>query len=148
MSNYTKEQHKNSMMRVTRDMIMQEIDDERERQIEKCGWTPEHDDNHDNNELAKLAACYALGQLTVDYAQTDDEVNMYVEIVITPFPYDSVTKKELDKVPRRRQLIIAGALIIAELERMERAKNKKRMKQISHREFEEEFLGGDTREKK
>lgn len=32
---------------------------ERQRQIEKEGWTPEHDDEHDGGELALAAVCFA-----------------------------------------------------------------------------------------
>jgi len=32
---------------------------ERKRQIEAEGWTPEHDDEHTNGEMADAAACYA-----------------------------------------------------------------------------------------
>lgn len=30
---------------------------ERQRQIEEEGWTPDHDDQHTNGELALAAAC-------------------------------------------------------------------------------------------
>ncbi|MCM0757438.1 hypothetical protein M7775_02505, partial [Sporomusa sphaeroides DSM 2875] len=33
---------------------------ERQRQISQEGWTPEHDDQHANGELALAAACYAI----------------------------------------------------------------------------------------
>ncbi len=33
---------------------------ERLRQIEKKGWTPEHDDEHDPEDLEMAAACYAI----------------------------------------------------------------------------------------
>lgn len=33
---------------------------ERLRQIEKEGWTPEHDDEHDPEDLEMAAACYAM----------------------------------------------------------------------------------------
>lgn len=35
------------------------IAEERRRQIEVEGWTPEHDDEHTNGELARAAICYA-----------------------------------------------------------------------------------------
>ncbi|MGV7154880.1 hypothetical protein ACWA33_18595, partial [Pseudomonas aeruginosa] len=37
-----------------------DVQAERRRQIEGEGWTPEHDDEHDNGEMARTAACYAL----------------------------------------------------------------------------------------
>ncbi|HEX2868782.1 MAG TPA: hypothetical protein VHO03_17205 [Ignavibacteriales bacterium] len=36
------------------------IAEERQRQIEKEGWTPEHDDQHEGDELAFAAACYSI----------------------------------------------------------------------------------------
>lgn len=50
------------------------IAEERQRQIEAEGWTPEHDDQHQEEEMARAAACYSMprkfrnspmGQLTV-----------------------------------------------------------------------------------
>ena len=41
---------------------MTAIIDERIRQIEAEGWTPDHDDEHDKGELAAAAACYAYGE--------------------------------------------------------------------------------------
>ena len=43
---------------------IQLINEERERQITREGWTQEHDNNHKNAELAAAARCYvghALG---------------------------------------------------------------------------------------
>lgn len=36
------------------------IAEERQRQIEVEGWTPEHDDQHSAGDLASAGACYAL----------------------------------------------------------------------------------------
>ena len=38
---------------------IQRIVDERARQIAKEGWTPEHDDEHVDGELALVGALYA-----------------------------------------------------------------------------------------
>lgn len=38
------------------------IAEERKRQIEAEGWTPQHDAQHKADELAIAAACYALPQ--------------------------------------------------------------------------------------
>lgn len=43
------------------------IAEERERQITKEGWTPEHDAEHKNGELANAAAVYALSEETRDF---------------------------------------------------------------------------------
>lgn len=38
------------------------IADERKRQIEVEGWTPEHDSEHTDESIACAASCYALPQ--------------------------------------------------------------------------------------
>ena len=42
--------------------VIKEIADERRRQIEREGWTPEHDNEHGDGSLARAAACYAAGE--------------------------------------------------------------------------------------
>lgn len=83
-----------------------DIADERQRQISAEGWTPEHDDEHDTGELARAAACYALsagGRLAT---------------VITQWPWD---RKHWKPKSPREDLVRAGALILAEIERIDRA---------------------------
>lgn len=77
---------------------------ERRRQIETEGWTPEHDDTHREGELATAAACYIRPALRS--ATTDD-----------PWPWDEAWWKPRS---RRRDLVRAAALIIAEVERLDR----------------------------
>ena len=72
---------------------------ERLRQIEGEGWTPEHDQEHPGGEFAKAAACYAIGQPVQNWWPVGWEF------------------KEDDKY---RMLIKSGALVLAELERIER----------------------------
>jgi hypothetical protein len=76
---------------------------ERERQIEEEGWTAEHDDAHDNYELAYAAMCYI----------NDGSRNF----VRRYWPWDWRWWKPTNK---KRNLIKAGALIAAELDRLER----------------------------
>jgi hypothetical protein len=80
---------------------------ERERQISTKGWTPEHDDVHDTGELARAAACYA-----------DPRIAFFTVGGYFVWPWDSTWWKPSD---RRRNLIKAGALILAEVERFDRA---------------------------
>lgn len=82
---------------------------ERIRQIRKEGWSPEHDDQHTDGELAKAAACYVgwAGQIPGD--------------VPTIWPW---AKQWWKLKGRRRDLVRAAALIVAELERMDRAEAK------------------------
>jgi hypothetical protein len=77
---------------------------ERRRQIEAEGWTPEHDDAHRNNELARAAAAYALPD---DYRDCDH------------WPWNDSWKPTPDD--RIRELVKAGALIVAEIDRLQRA---------------------------
>lgn len=79
---------------------------ERQRQIEVEGWTPEHDDEHDDGALANAAACYAVGD---DLRRFDGPDGIW--------PWKASWWKPAD---RRRNLVKAGALIVAEIERLDR----------------------------
>ncbi|WCK12376.1 hypothetical protein G6L41_008850 [Agrobacterium tumefaciens] len=100
------------------------ISAERARQIEKEGWSPEHDDNHSRGELARAAAYYAL-----QAAQRSDETPYEdrpgrgrwrrTHLAIVRFwPWHWGWWKPVD---RQRDLEKAGALIAAELDRVIRA---------------------------
>lgn len=80
---------------------------ERRRQIEAEGWTPEHDDAHNNGELAEAAGCYAL-----------HHNDPGLKGAPAWWPWHAAWWKPGDQ---RRNLIKAGALILAELERLDRA---------------------------
>lgn len=84
------------------------IHQERWRQISVEGWTPQHDDEHGDGQLASAAACYALGEPDVgeDFHR------------VTLWPWDAWWWKPTDRV---RDLVKAGALIAAEIERLQRA---------------------------
>jgi len=104
------------------DDVIAEIAAERRRQVEQEGWTAEHDDSHDGGELALAAAAYA-------YAATlTDEYRRYVsgsfsirnnELLRSLWP-SSWTGWWKPKT-RRRDLIRSAALIVAEIERLDRA---------------------------
>lgn len=84
---------------------------ERKRQIDKEGWTLEHDDSHVTEfgepEIAIAAACYAMAGVLKDS-----------DIVSTWWPWDVASWKPTNP---RRNLIKAAALILAEIERLDRA---------------------------
>ncbi|MBU9502880.1 hypothetical protein KTE68_22270 [Burkholderia multivorans] len=83
---------------------------ERRRQIEAEGWTPDHDDEHDNGEMACAAACYALAELFVfDMSGLFDKL----------WPSDW-SRKWWKPTTKRRNLVKAGGLILAEIERIDR----------------------------
>lgn len=77
---------------------------ERHRQVTEEGWTPEHDDEHINGELAAAAACYA-------------QRHRYKF-----WPWDLKWWKPKGA---RLDLVRAGALLLAEIERLDRAHAQK-----------------------
>ena len=82
---------------------------ERDRQISAEDWTPEHDDAHGQGELAKAASCYALSSTAHPYALDKQLLRVW--------PWADGWKP---KSPRA-DLVRAGALIVAEIERLDRA---------------------------
>lgn len=80
---------------------------ERRRQIEELGWHHDHDDGHDRGELAKAAACYALGEIGVSGSR--EFVSFW------PWANGGPSRDQ------RSNLVKAGALILAEIERLDRA---------------------------
>jgi hypothetical protein len=86
---------------------------ERRRQVEQEGWTPEHDDEHVSGELVKAAIGYAS-----DVIRTDEQRLLTVSFAPPIWPWDAAWWKPST---RRRDLVKAGALIVAEIERLDRA---------------------------
>lgn len=93
-----------------RSETIDEIAYERQRQIDAEGWTPDHDDQHMDGSLAVAAACYAAPAV-VGVGLTD-----------LKWPFDEEWWKPKDK---RRNLVRAAALIVAEIERLDRADHRK-----------------------
>lgn len=85
-----------------------DIAKERQRQRDIEGWTVAHDDGHDAGEMASAAACYALSATGI---RGDDGA------MLRFWPWDDHWWKPTN---RRRDLIKAGALIVAEIERLDR----------------------------
>lgn len=88
---------------------LQLIAAERRRQVEEEGFGPEHDDKYINNELLWAAACYAAPQPIFI-------LDLNTNQVVDPWPWD----KKWDGRPRKPvidKLVIAGALLCAEIER-------------------------------
>ncbi|VFS56088.1 hypothetical protein [Raoultella planticola] len=81
---------------------------ERKRQVTAEGWTPGHDDEYEHGELADAAGCYALSSELFDCAGEPPR----------PWPWPDEWWKPTS---RRRDLVKAGALILAEIERIDRA---------------------------
>ena len=83
-----------------------DVMNERDRQWNEEGWTPEHDDQHSGGELAIAGACYALAASGAEAAGLDW------------WPWSFKWWKPGD---RRRDLVKAAALLLAEIERLDRA---------------------------
>lgn len=88
--------------RGVRDVIV-----ERRRQINIEGWSSHHDDQHSYGEMALAAGCYAMFGLCFNAGDPPKY-----------WPWDKKWWKPSDK---RRNLVKAAALIIAEIERIDRA---------------------------
>lgn len=114
---------------------------ERQRQIDAEDWTAEHDDSHKDNALAWAATCYAApGRIYVERHQADRIA------FVDPWPfearsdlagrgfYDWDKRKKDDRgyqtnyvqMPpagdRLDYLVKAGALIAAEIDRIQRSR--------------------------
>lgn len=97
------------------------IFNERIRQQEVEGYTPEHDDEHTGAQLALLAAAYALSSLS-DSKKPPYYLSSAINYLNTVLNHLNLEPKPADPI---RDLVRAGALILAELERRLRAEEKK-----------------------
>jgi hypothetical protein len=84
-----------------------DITAERQRQVTAEGWSPAHDDEHGDSELALAALCY----LYAGIYDPSDFPDRY-------WPWDRNWWKPSDN---RRNLVKSGALIAAEIDRLDRA---------------------------
>ena len=92
---------------------------ERERQIAVEGFTAEHDrQTYLTNEMARAAACYAVGSDALVKEEGDDWYKLTRTEV---WPWDAEWWKPGTS---RQNLVKAGALILAEIERLDRAEAK------------------------
>jgi len=88
---------------------------ERERQIKSEGWTLEHDDTHVDREILQAALSYAMCSMN------DADYN---DAATSEWPFNATWwKPSEDPI---RNLTKAGALIAAEIDRLQRAKPVKK----------------------
>lgn len=83
---------------------------ERRRQVEVEGWTADHDDGHDAFQMASAAMTYVHAA-----AWPNDQDRGFMRY----WPWDRKWWKPLKNA--RRKLVIAASLIIAEIDRIDRA---------------------------
>lgn len=90
---------------------------ERQRQISVEGWEPERDDTYRHGELASAAASYAhCAGLQGEGATTE---NAFKAPFVENWPWSEAWWKP--SAEPRRNLVKAGALVLAEIERLDRA---------------------------
>jgi len=77
---------------------------ERNRQINREGWTAEHDEQHRDEELLIAAVCYVYNAMKTCFGTVEE------------WPWDSAWDKR-NQHDDIRSLEIAGALIAAEIDR-------------------------------
>lgn len=96
---------------------------ERQRQLSAEGWTPEHDDEHRHGEMAVSAARYAMHDVGFDELNTRDDAYdaaEWAEVKVAlgkAWRWESCWWKPKDPI---RNLVRAGALIAAEIDRRQR----------------------------
>lgn len=84
------------------------IKTERERQISDEGWTADYDSQHTEGEMTFAAIAYIKAD------ETDAPGNLYTE-AYSFWPWSSKWWKPKDRI---RNLVRAGALIAAEIDRL------------------------------
>ena len=110
---------------------IEDIAAERQRQMEVEGWTRDHDDSHVGGEMAIAAACYASDKRVYNTASPAN------------WPWSESWWKPTN---RRRDLVKAGALIVAEIERLDRMETKPARAIVDHnlRHMQALVDGGET----
>lgn len=113
------------------------IAEERQRQIDAEGYNSQHDDQHENGELARAAASYALPkdrrvmenrtEIRDNARGVADPPEEYPVKVLVPevWPWDAEWWRPTPR-NRVRELVKAGALIAAEIDRLQRQSNASR----------------------
>lgn len=106
------------------------IVEERQRQVDKKGWTSAHDDEHADDTLAIAAACYAApGRV---YQKEDracgvsfnDPWPWHAQDDARPYHGNVPAPEKATRQQRIRLLEKAGALIAAEIDRLLRAEER------------------------
>jgi hypothetical protein len=97
--------------------VLDDIAAERARQL-SMGWTPEHDEHHDRGELAMAASAYAFryGQLRAPLDHPSSEAAFSAP----PPSWWPWRADAWRATSYRRMLVKAAALLVAEIELLDR----------------------------
>jgi hypothetical protein len=99
---------------------------ERRRQTDVEGWDAAHDDQHTDRSLALVAALYATPIRLTNFAGNDPWPWRYLDDDLQSRTPPSNCWDKREKHDERRRLVISGALLVAELERLDRSRKPKR----------------------
>lgn len=91
---------------------------ERSRQVLEEGWDAAHDDSHGEGNMAVAAACYALVGTGADHYLSRG-------VAATLWGYTGWAEGWFKPKTIRRNLVRAAALMIAEIERIDRAEARR-----------------------
>lgn len=94
------------------------IAEERERQQLVEGWGPYHDDQHKSGELVDAAEAYVHAASEQARGQSLEYLKTFVDAAVIRWPWEDKWWKPSDDPVRN--LVKAGALIAAEIDRLQR----------------------------
>lgn len=97
--------------------VLREIEAERAKQEEK-GYDAMHDDQHGDESLALAAACLATPTELLRHTEHENPSGFTEQTFDDPWPWTDWDGR--GKYERRQELVIAAALIVAEIERLDR----------------------------
>lgn len=103
-----------SEKKITRAVI--DVVKEHRRQVEAEGWTTENDDRYEYGQIAKAASCYAYEGSRTEHQRSGD-------VGVPPLHWPWSERWWKPTTPRR-DLVKAAALLLAEIERIDRAATK------------------------
>lgn len=110
-------------LRITR--AARDVLGERKRQVEVENWTPAHDDEHADGSMAAAAAYYAAHTAASALPEPSEAAPSHrygmFQHADALWPWHISWRKPTDP---RRNLVKAGALILAEIERLDRAEGR------------------------
>lgn len=106
------------------------IAQERQRQISSEGYDPEHDDRHTSGELNDAAICYASAAAKQARGESIEYLRDVVPAGFTGFPWPWEDEWWKPSEDQSRNLVKAGALIAAEIDRLQRYNVKRRPAEV------------------